>query len=123
MRATRLIAGLLSVAFAVSPMILDRCEASCEVARAGATSQAAPSCHLHAFGLTAHAASPRAGCGHDHLGGLTASLEGGYRPSHAAGGETRAHTAITIAERLLERVSANASPPKQQPSQTTPLRI
>jgi hypothetical protein len=123
MSATKLLAGLLSVAFAIAPLVLDRCEASCDAVRAGAAAQAAPSCHEHASSLTAHAASPRAGCGHDHLGGLIASPESGYRPSHAARVEALTHAAIAITARVLEGVSTNPSPPKQQPPQTTPLRI
>ena len=63
-------AAVVAVALAALPVLLDRCEASCDMHRPAA---GAPSCH-HASPSVPRVGHAPAPCGHDHSGAVAASV-------------------------------------------------
>jgi hypothetical protein len=105
------VAILLALAFATVPLLLDQCAASCEQARAAASSSE-PTCH-HASVPTAQVGHQPTRCGHDHAAAVT-MLSDSAVPTLR--GETSvvavipAQTADVTA--VMRRVTACASPPR-----------
>jgi hypothetical protein len=60
------VAAVLAIAFATTPVVLDQCAASCDLARALEAAGSMPTCHDAAGSTTARIGHARQACGHDH---------------------------------------------------------
>lgn len=116
-------AAVVAVALAALPVLLDRCEASCDMHRPAAE---APSCH-HASPSAPRVGHAPAPCGHDHSGAVAASVVGAT-PSARASAPPAAEIADTAPHAhaiAIEFVSTSAPPgpiPALPPTRL-PLRI
>ena len=73
-------AAFVAVALAALPVLLDRCETSCDVHRAAAAAAASPSCH-HGPPPGSRVGGSPAPCGHDHSGTVATAAVGAASPT------------------------------------------
>jgi hypothetical protein len=124
MRARRVVAVLLGVAFAAAPVVLDQCVASCE-AHAAAMTSSLPTCH-HASATTERLTPMPTPCGHDHNGTVTTSADANPEAQPMTTLVALSVPSFALTLQLAVRVNdATASPPPRPSvlALAVPLRI
>jgi len=82
-------AAVVAAAIAALPVLLDRCEASCDAHRGASAARSSPECH-HAEAPRSRVGARPSPCGHDHSG-VGAAARAGETP------RTRAPLAARVA--------------------------
>jgi hypothetical protein len=125
-RVTRgAVAGVLAIAIAALPVVLDRCAESCE-AHANAVAST-PTCH-HVTSTGTRISPVPSPCGHDHNGTAVTAAAKSFAPTGRAFDSIAAFSAH-VPEALLRSADLRVglhSPPHSSPSLTShslPLRV
>ena len=124
----RVLAAILALTLSASPVVLDRCLISCEVAEASAPHDVSgPVCHraMGEAGSAPHLSGPRAACGHDHLCSRAVLVVSTHQADRASAAVSALASSAPPRATAAQGSFGSLSPPGAPPpvAAATPLRI
>jgi len=122
----RVLAAILALTLSASPVVLDRCLISCEIAEASAPrDMSGPACHRAMSGAGSQLSGPRAACGHDHLSSRAVLVVSTHQADRASAAVFAAASSAPPRAIAVGGSFGSLSPPGAPPpaAAAIPLRI